>query len=368
MMAKFVSLYTGAGGLDLGFIAAGFEPAFANDINADAIKTYSAAIAMIEERLGKAFDHNIITGDVRQIEELPTRGCAEIVIGGPPCQGFSVAGKMDPNDPRSRHVFDFLAMVKRIEPQAFVMENVKALAKNRRWSGTIADIRNQAEKIGYKTYLDVLNSADYGVPQTRERMFLVGLRNKTAEYRYPAPTVTKHIAVTEALHSLPTLGSPGNNQTCKAKITPAKEPILRQSPFAGMLFNGQGRPMDMGKPAPTLPASMGGNRTPIVDQETLDTGSKQWVEMYHRHLVEGGGVAQSAPSRLRRITVQEAATIQSFPKDMPWRGSQSSQYRQIGNAVPPKMSYAIATSVASALGYDLENDEQMLDRISGVDD
>ncbi|MBR3207236.1 MAG: DNA cytosine methyltransferase, partial [Bacillus sp. (in: Bacteria)] len=64
-----------------------------------------------------------------------------------------------PNDPRSRHVFDFLAMVERVEPRAFVMENVKALAKNRRWSGTIADIREQAKKIGYKTYLEVLNSS-----------------------------------------------------------------------------------------------------------------------------------------------------------------------------------------------------------------
>lgn len=157
-MPRFVSLYTGAGGLDLGFVAAGFTPVFANDINADAMETYAATMDMIAERAGVPFDHEIVTGDIRQVEKLPARGCAELVIGGPPCQGFSVAGKMDPNDPRSRHVFDFLAMVERVEPQAFVMENVKALARNKRWAGTIADIRSQAEKIGYKTYLEVLNS------------------------------------------------------------------------------------------------------------------------------------------------------------------------------------------------------------------
>ena len=362
-MPRFVSLYTGAGGLDLGFIAAGFVPVFANDINADATATYGAAMEMLSERKGSSFEHTVVTGDIRRVEKLPERGCAELVIGGPPCQGFSVAGKMDPNDPRSRHVFDFLGMVERVQPAAFIMENVKALARNKRWAGTIADIRRKAEEIGYKTYLDVLNSADYGVPQTRERMFLVGFRDHGIENEYPLPTVTRHIGVAEALRSLPPLGEPGNDQTCKAKVTAAKEPVLRQSPFAGMLFNGQGRPMDMSRPAPTLPASMGGNRTPIVDQKTLDDGSEQWVAGYHASLKNGGPTVETVPTRLRRISVQEAAAIQSFPADMPWHGSQSSRYRQIGNAVPPKMAFAVASSVAKALGLSLATDEPMLDRI-----
>ena len=362
-MPKFVSLYSGAGGLDLGFIAAGFRPVFSNDINSDAMETYSAAMDMIAERTGESFEHRIVTNDIRQVEDLPERGCADLVIGGPPCQGFSVAGKMDPNDPRSRHVFDFLGMVERVQPKAFVMENVKALAKNRRWAGTIADIRKKAEEIGYKTYLDVLNSADYGVAQTRERMFLIGFRDHEVEYEYPEPTVSEHVGVAQALRSLPPLGEPGNDQICKAKVTTAKEPVLRQSPFAGMLFNGQGRPMDMNRPAPTLPASMGGNRTPIVDQETLEGGSEQWVVSYHSSLMNGGKVIDAVPSRLRRISVQEAAVIQSFPRNMPWHGSQSSRYRQIGNAVPPKMAYAVACSVASAMKMTINQDPDLLDTI-----
>lgn len=359
-MKRFVSLYSGAGGLDLGFIAAGFTPVFANDINADAMKTYAAAMDAISKKTGMALDHRIVTGDIREVKELPERGSAELVIGGPPCQGFSVAGKMDPNDPRSRHVFDFLGMVERVQPQAFVMENVKALAKNKRWAGTIADIRKKAEEIGYKTNLEVLNSADYGVPQTRERMFLIGIKDQSIAYEYPKPTVKEWVGVADALRKLPRLGEPGNDQTCKAKVTTAKSPVLRPSPFAGMLFNGQGRPMDMDKPAPTLPASMGGNRTPIVDQETLETGARQWVEEYHADLQNGGDIVDSVPSRLRRISVQEAAAIQTFPLDMPWCGSQCSRYRQIGNAVPPKMAFAVAQSVAEALGMDLETNDSLL--------
>lgn len=362
-MKRFVSLYSGAGGLDLGFIVAGFTPVFANDINADAMKTYAATMDAISKKTGKTLSHRIVTGDIRKVEELPKRGSAELVIGGPPCQGFSVAGKMDPNDPRSRHVFDFLAMVERVQPQAFVMENVKALAKNKRWAGTIANIRKKAEEIGYKTNLEVLNSANYGVPQTRERMFLVGIKDHSINYEHPKPTVEKWVGVVEALRGLPPLGEPGNDQTCKAKVTAAKSPVLRPSPFAGMLFNGQGRPMDMNKPAPTLPASMGGNRTPIVDQETLEMGAPQWVEKYHESLQNGGDVVDVVPERLRRISVQEAAAIQTFPKDMPWYGSQCSRYRQIGNAVPPKMAFAVAQSIAEALGMESETNPSLLDKL-----
>ena len=362
-MPRFVSLYSGAGGLDLGFIAAGFEPIFANDINGDATATYREAMEIISRREGFNCAHEVVTGDIRQVETLPSKGSADLVVGGPPCQGFSVAGKMDPNDPRSRHVFDFLGMVERVQPKAFVMENVKALAMNKRWAGTIADIRKKAEEIGYKTYLKVLNSSDYGVPQARERMFLVGFKDHSVEYEYPEPTCDKPVTVAEALKALPAIGEHGNDQTCSAKFTPAKEPILRQSPYAGMLFNGQGRPMDVNKPAPTLPATMGGNRTPIVDQNTLVNGNQQWVEQYHSSLMSGGSVVTSIPSNLRRISVQEAAVIQTFPRDMPWHGSQSSRYRQIGNAVPPKMSFAVAQSVAKALDLKLHSDKGILDSL-----
>lgn len=290
--------------------------------------------------------HRIVTGDITKVPDLPGEGDADIVIGGPPCQGFSVAGKMNPNDPRSRHVWNFLGVVKRVKPKAFVMENVKALAVNSRWAGLKTDLIEEAENLGYATALHVLNASHYETPQARERMFLVGVRKPRTPM--PAPQATSQHAppaLRTAIESLPPWGKVGNNTVCTARVTPAKSPVLRRSPFAGMLFNGQGRPMDLEKPAPTLPASMGGNRTPIIDQEQLDSGCESWVSKYHRELWDGGSPVEMVPKRLRRITVEEAAAIQTFPPRMRWHGPQSAKYRQIGNAVPPVLAYHVANAL-----------------------
>lgn len=350
----FVSLYSGAGGLDLGLMMAGFSPVFSNDIDRDATATYSATLeaAAIEMPHLNVHEHRVTTGDIRTIENLPGLGAADIVVGGPPCQGFSVAGRMDPDDPRSRHVFDFLGMVQRVQPRAFIMENVKALAVNRRWSGIIEGLIERAEGMGYSTSLNVLNASHYGVPQARERMFLVGVRGGPSMGKPVPTTLDVPPGVKDALANLPAWGEKGNDDLCTARVTAARKPVLRRSPWAGMLFNGQGRPMNLNAPAPTLPASMGGNRTPIIDQLQVDDGAKPWVEEYHSSLWAGGAAVETIPTRLRRITVQEAAAIQTFPPRMPWHGPQSARYRQIGNAVPPLLGYAVAQHLRAHLHLD----------------
>lgn len=337
-VGTFVSLYSGAGGMDIGFFQAGFDPVWANDIDPVAVNTYNQLFP----------NHVAHSGDIRK-QSLPGTGAADIVIGGPPCQGFSVAGRMDPDDPRSKHVWDFLGVVDRIGPVAFVMENVKALAVNRRWQGLRDALVREAEHLGYKTQIILLNAADYSVPQARERMFMVGMRE--GFFVPPAPaTPGRPLTTARALRSLPPFGRPGNDGVCTAKVTPAKNPVLRRSPFAGMLFNGQGRPLDLDRPALTLPASMGGNRTPIVDQEHLDGITEEsWVVKYHAHLWNGGKPTKRIPPHLRRITVQEAAALQTFPREMGFCGTQSAQYRQIGNAVPPELAYHVARAVRQAL-------------------
>lgn len=334
----FVSLYSGAGGMDLGFARAGFSPIWANDLDVFATRTYN-----------HLFDgHTAHAGDIRK-QKLPERDAAPVVIGGPPCQGFSVAGRMDPNDPRSRHVWDFLGVVKRVAPEAFVMENVKALARNRRWSDLLKRLRESAEAAGYTTEVHVLNASHYGVPQARERMFLVGTLSGK---RLSIPTVSesKPPSVRSALETLPPYRQPGNDSVCTARVTPARTPVMRKSPFAGMLFNGQGRPLNLDASAPTLPASMGGNRTPIIDQHQLENpGTDSWVISYHRHLASGGAPYDEIPSRMRRLTVQEAAAIQTFPDGMTWEGKQSAQFRQIGNAVPPTLAFHVAQALRRVL-------------------
>lgn len=352
----FVSLYSGAGGLDLGFARAGFRPVFANDIDPFAVASYNKLSEVKDPEwssAARAFrGHEAICGDVRAAAAGLTEGAADLVIGGPPCQGFSVAGRMDPNDPRSRHVFDFLGLVAKVKPRAFVMENVAALARNRRWADILDRLCELASR-DYKVELVVLNASHWGVPQARERMFLVGVPQDGPSFALPdAPTVSSPPTVRQALESLPRAGEVGNDSLCTAAITLAKNPVLRRSPYAGMLFNGQGRLMGLDRPAPTLPASMGGNRTPIVDEGELYSGEKSWVLEYHRRLFsEKGSVLSSLPleAKLRRITVEEAAVIQTFPRDVPWQGKQSAKFRQIGNAVPPMLAYHVALGVKAAL-------------------
>lgn len=338
----FVSLYSGCGGLDLGFSWAGFRGVWANDVDPIAIDTYRTLMP----------DHMAVVGDVSTMRERPRRGAADVVIGGPPCQGFSVAGRMDPADPRSRHVLEFLDVVAAVRPSAFVMENVKALACSPRWTTLREELIEEARSLGFTVQLFLLNAAQFGVPQARERMFLVGVRRGNGSLRDPHDrSVSGTLTVRSAFERLPRVGAPGNDTICTARIVFAKNPVLRPSPWAGMLFNGAGRPMDAERPAPTLPASMGGNRTPIVDQDQLDTAAEPWIVRYHGELRRGRESRKRVPNRLRRITVEEAAALQSFPP-LTWSGPQSARYRQIGNAVPPELAYRVALALRDTLGLD----------------
>ena len=353
----FISLYAGAGGLDIGFMLAGFVPLWVSELDPLAMRTHELAyeqLSATHPHLATA-NHSIHIGDVLAIaeEELPARHMADLVIGGPPCQGFSVAGKMDPNDERSKHVFHFLDMVERVNPRAFVMENVKALYQNARWAEVRTALIDRAQGLGYSTLLTLVNAADFGVPQARERMFLLGIRHDCGT---PAPliptTPSHHFSVRDALSQLPKYGTPGNDSLCSAQITTAKSPVLRRSPFAGMLFNGAGRPLNLEVPSMTLPASMGGNKTPIIDQRSLEEPHvTPWVQGYHKELWSRGSTAVTSeiPPFLRRLTVEEAAAIQTFPRGMTWCGPRSAQFRQIGNAVPPRLALAAAKAIDAAL-------------------
>jgi DNA (cytosine-5)-methyltransferase 1 len=334
---KTISLYSGAGGLDYGFMRAGFDLTWANEIDSWACETYRHNIG----------DH-IVCDDV--LVAAPPEGVeADVVIGGPPCQGFSVIGKMRRGDPRSQHVFHFIDVVEALDPSAFVMENVKALGANPRWEPVRDSLIDRAERLGFKVKLHLLNAADFGVPQSRERMFLIGTRNILPPTPVPT-TADKPLTVREALASLPRYGQPGNDSIVRAQVRPAARPVMRPSAFRGsLLFNGSGRPLHLDSPAKTIPASMGGNATPIIDQEELDSGAEPWVVSYHQRLLEGGRPLKRAPRRLRRITVEEAAALQSFPSDWSFKGPRVAQLRQVGNAVPPDLAFYVARSLRQAL-------------------
>jgi DNA (cytosine-5)-methyltransferase 1 len=349
---RVVSLFCGAGGMDLGFVRAGFEVVWANDAWADACATY-------RRNLG---DH-VCCRDVRSVDAAELPPC-DVVIGGPPCQGYSVGGRMDPDDPRSALTWEFVRLVGRLRPRAFVLENVKALAVLQRWAPVRARLLGRLEGLGYTVGMHLLDARAYGVPQGRQRVFFVGTAAAVPPARSIPPTVDRPRTAGEVLRGLPPPGVAPNLGVCGAKVVPAKKPVLRRSPFAGMLFNGQGRPIDLGSAVNTLPASMGGNRTPIVDEAELREGRPPWVAAYHARLLRGLPPLAAAPDRLRRLTVTEAALLQTFPAAFRFEGKQNSQYAQIGNAVPPLLAEAVAGRVLLSLrGIAAEVRSQRSDRL-----
>ncbi len=344
-----VSLFTGAGGMDIGFERAGIKIVFANEMMSEAAQTYNA-----NHPAGIMVNDDIYN----QLDTIDRYEGTDLVFGGPPCQGFSVAGKMDPDDERSKLIFTFLDVVEKVKPKAFIMENVKALGVLEKWEPVRKKYLDRASKLGYLSVPFVLNATEYGVSQKRERVFFIGIkdcgdpffeyhmRNLFDKHKTIAPTIR------ELLASLGKAGTDKNPNTCTAKITFATSPIMRKSPYSGMYFNGQGRPINIDGYANTLPASMGGNKTPFVDEEYLYGDAKEdWVVDYHKGLVDGSIVPEfkEAPVRLRRITINEAIRIQTFPADYIFKGNKGKIYTQIGNAVPCKLAEAVAKTVIDYL-------------------
>jgi DNA (cytosine-5)-methyltransferase 1 len=349
-----VSLFTGAGGMDIGFADAGFNIQIANEIDPIACQTY-ATLNPDVELLCESITNRKVLGSIADVVE------PDIVFGGPPCQGFSVAGKMDPNDARSQLIWTFFDVVEASRPRSFVCENVKSLGAHSRWANTRSQLLQRAEEMGYCATIVILNASDFGVPQNRERMFLIGFRQSNIElpspralHRFLLSQLSHHVAnpptISQIVGSLGKAGCASNPRECGAKVTFAKNPVLRPSPYAGMMFNGAGRPIRAFGFSCTLPASMGGNKTPIVDDDEIFDGASSFIERYHRHLRKGGKPrVGDAPKRLRRLTVDECLAIQTFPAGMQMAGRRSAMYRQIGNAVPCKLAQAVGSVVREIL-------------------
>ena len=298
---KVVSLFSGAGGLDLGFIKAGHQIIWANDLYEDAVKTYQ-----------KNIGSHIICEDITKISTDTIPDC-DIVIGGFPCQGFSVANtKRCEKDTRNILYKQLIRVIKAKKPKFFLAENVKGILSLGKGE-VFAMILRDFEKLDYNVQYRVLNAADYGVPQTRLRVIIVGVRKDLDfQYSYPEPTHSKNgdgglpkwISVSDALSKLPDPDLPNNlpnHEYSKYKLT-----------FNGYLGH---RPLDPNMPAPTVTAR-GDDR--------------------------GGVVILPHPSGKRRMSCRELATVQSFPPDFDFQGNRSSVYRQIGNAVPVLLGYAVA--------------------------
>ena len=314
---KIVSLFSGAGGLDLGFIQAGHDIIWANDFYSDAVETYKTNIG-----------NHIICKDIKEIPASSIPDC-DIIIGGFPCQGFSVANTGRKEDDQRNELYkEMIRIIQEKQPLFFLAENVKgilSLGKGKVFDMIISDFTS----LGYKVSYRLLNAADYGVPQKRERVVIVGVRRDIDfTYEFPEPSFNeegtngknKWISVDEALKNIPNPDEPNslyNHVYSKFKLK-----------FNGYLGN---RAINPDKPAPTVTA---------------------------RGDDKGGVVVLHHPNNQRRMTCRELATIKGFPLDYYFYGNKSSVYRQIGNAVPAPLAKAVALQFNNYKKEDCKNDKR----------
>lgn len=312
-MTTSIDLFSGAGGLSLGLHAAGFQGIMAVEIVADAAATYRDAFPATD----------VLQRDIRTVDFTPWRG-VEVVAGGPPCQPFSTGGLQKGCDDGRDFLPEFVRAVLEIRPRAFIMENVPGLIS---FGPYLRSVLAPLFDLYAISEPQVLNAADYGVPQSRRRLVVVGSREGDL-FRLPPGSPHLRMPAGLVLTREP-LGEPN-----PSKIVYAKRPDLRPNPFQGHLFNGGGRAVELDKPAPTILAAAGGNKTHFIDLENR-------IPAYHRHLRLGGAPYVGELPGARRLTVAESAVLQSFPDHMRFSGCRSSQYTQIGNAVPPRLAQAI---------------------------
>ena len=299
--SKVISLFSGCGGMDLGFLG-GFsfagrhydrlscEIVWANDINKAACETYE-----------KNMNHSIHHGDVADlIQTMPEK--ADVVIGGFPCQDVSINGKGQAgNGTRTILYKVMIEVIQRTKPKVFVAENVKGLVSHEEFYNQMtADF----EKLkGYSVSQRIYNAADYGVPQKRERLFIVGVRGKQS-FAHPAPTAEPRMTASDALRDLE--GEPENHEINHIWSKAAA------SPEQGS------RRLRKDDPATTIRAEHHGN--------------VQWHYALNR-----------------RISVREAARLQSFPDEFWFSGGMRETERQVGNAVPPVLAWHLSKSIQEYL-------------------
>lgn len=312
---RYVSLFSGGGGLDLGFEAAGFEPAVCVDNDPISCETLTA----------NRPHWNVLCEDIRKFDARPYRGC-EVVVGGPPCQGFSTAGKGDPSDPRNFLWREYMRVVEEVQPRAVVLENVSALT-HRRNGDHLTGIMSALAGQGFDFAMGVVNAADYGVPQARRRLIVIGIRDGLASLPEPT-TKDSPMTVWDAIGDLADHGP--DKRLNHEPNHHAEHVVERWTTLQAGETDPNYRRARLACDLPSVTIRAGGGYGPNGD-----------------HL--GGFHPPIHPTLPRQLTVREAARIQSFPDSWVLSGPKTIQGRQIGNAVPVKLAEAVAHHVAALL-------------------
>lgn len=300
---KVISLFSGCGGIDLGFIKAGATIIWANDIDCDAVKTY-------KQNIGE----HITCKDIYDVDINEVPNNADIIVGGFPCLGFTIAkGKTRTVDSKYNFLYkEYLRILKAKMTKYFVIENVPGMKSGKEFNVFFENMINEFKEVGYRIKYETLLASSYGVPQNRRRIIIFGTRNDIKiEPKFPNPTHSKKdnlvlkplVTLKNAIEDLP-----NDYDENVSNHTGSKHKVK----INGYVGN---RQLDWTKPSPTITGR--GSRT-------------------------GGAVIHPHPNNHRRLSVRECARLQSFPDDFKFIGSNSAGFAHIGNAVPPILAFHIA--------------------------
>jgi DNA (cytosine-5)-methyltransferase 1 len=316
---EVIELFAGAGGLALGMERAGLKANLLVEIDKDCVATLKA----------NRPDWNVHAGDIRDFD---FRGMeADVVTGGFPCQSFSYAGKrLGFQDTRGTLFFEFARAVKEVKPKLFLAENVSAL-ENHDKGMTLRTMLSILREFGYDVSYKVVNAMEYGVPQKRKRILIVGTMPGV---RFEFPKETGHIVkLREALAKVPQSGG--------YEFTERRKFILSHVPPGGSWVD---LPVELQKEYMGKSFYSGGGRRGMARRISWDEPSLTLTTSPHQKQTD-----RIHPEETRPFTVREYARIQTFPDDWQFCGGLSSQYRQIGNAVPVKLAEAIGKQIVDAL-------------------
>lgn len=338
-----IDLFCGCGGLSYGFIEAGCDVLLGIDHWKDAITTFENT-----HKNAKGIVADLFTETPKDIAQKTGIKNADIIIGGPPCQGFSIAGKRIIDDERNQLYKSFVSFVKYYQPKVFLMENVPNIVSMGK--GVVKDsIIKDFEKLGYTVVYKVLLASDFGVPQNRRRAFFVGTKNKT-EFVFPEPITEKPISAKEAISDLP---EKSLTDGTKYKTEPKShyQKLIRGKSvgvYNHEITNHSEQTTSIISLVPNggnykdLPEELRKTRNVNIAWTRLNSQKPSFtIDTGHRHHFH---------YKYNRVpTVRESARIQSFPDTFIFLGSKTSQYKQVGNAVPPILAKVLATKIKKYL-------------------
>lgn len=354
-----LDFFCGAGGLSLGFENAGFNIVAGIDHDKAALKTFEHNHHNSLPLEIDLFDENYLTN----IEEKTGKKEFDIIIGGPPCQGFSLTGPRNFHDKRNTLYLSVIKALTHFNAKAFVIENVNGMATL--YKGEVKDkIIEECKKLGYEVSFSQLLAADFGVPQMRKRVFFVGIHEDYKfKFKFPDPihTPENYISCAEALSDLPSLENQLGNEISHYESLPLSDYQIMMRNGCEYLFNHTGTKhtdevinvisqVPEGGNHKDLPPGVGESRkfneawTRYHSQKpsrTIDTGHRNHFH-YKWHRVP---------------TIRENARLQSFPDKFRFLGTKTQQNKQVGNAVPPLLAYHIAKALKEQLSEALKEQQ-----------